>query len=80
MDEMLQVWAIHHLEIIGEAARGSSGEFRAARPNPVRSSAVGMRNILVHHYFEIDAPQVWLVVEKDLPELKKLLEKLLSTP
>ena len=29
-----------------------------------------MRNILVHHYFGIDAEIVWTVVEKELPQLK----------
>jgi len=28
-----------------------------------------MRNILVHHYFEIDTEIVWSVLTTDLPEL-----------
>jgi uncharacterized protein with HEPN domain len=52
-DEMLQVWVLHHLQIIGEAARCLSEDFRQRHPNRVWSMASGMRNILVHHYFEI---------------------------
>ena len=37
-----------------------------------------MRNILVHHYFGIDLDAVWMVVEKDLPELKFNIEVLLK--
>lgn len=32
-DEMAQVWVIHHLQIIGEAVRGISPEFREANPD-----------------------------------------------
>ena len=31
-DEMLQTWVVHHLEIIGEAVKGLSEAYRAARP------------------------------------------------
>jgi uncharacterized protein with HEPN domain len=52
-DLMLQVWVVHHLQIIGEAARTLSKEFLAAHPDPVWSQSIGMRNIIVHHYFEV---------------------------
>ena len=47
-DLLLQVWVVHHLQIIGEAARTLSKEFLTAHENPVWSQAVGMRNIIVH--------------------------------
>ena len=61
-DEMLQAWVLHHLQIVGEAARCLSTEFRKTQRDKVWSMAAGMRHILVHHYFEIDADQVWKVV------------------
>ncbi|MDD5144285.1 DUF86 domain-containing protein [Methanoregula sp.] len=70
-DEMTQVWVIHHLQIIGEAVKGISPEFRMAHPDIPWSEIIGMRNILVHHYFGIDRDAVWKVVEHDLPVLKK---------
>ena len=72
-DEMAQVWVIHHLQIIGEAVRGISLEFRTANPGIPWSNIIGMRNILVHHYFGIDRDAVWNVVEDDLPRLKMQL-------
>jgi uncharacterized protein with HEPN domain len=36
-----------------------------------------MRNILVHHYFDIDLPVVWEVVEHELPRLKAQVETIL---
>jgi uncharacterized protein with HEPN domain len=72
-DEMAQVWVIHHLQIIGEAVRGISSEFRTANPGIPWSDIIGMRNILIHHYFGIDRDAVWNVVEHDLPALKSQL-------
>jgi len=37
---------------------------------------VGMRNRLVHEYFDIIPERVWDVVEKDIPELIRLIEPL----
>jgi len=72
-DEMAQVWVIYHLQIIGEAVRGISSEFRTANPGIPWSDIIGMRNILVHHYFGIDRDAVWNVLEDDLPALKEYL-------
>jgi len=69
-DEMVQVWVIHHLEIIGEASRGISPEYKKQNDTIPWSAIIGMRNILVHHYFGIDREAVWRVVEHDLPLLK----------
>jgi uncharacterized protein with HEPN domain len=72
-DEMAQVWVIHHLQIIGEAVRGITSEFRTENPGIPWSDIIGMRNILIHHYFGIDRDAVWNVVERDLPALKSQL-------
>jgi uncharacterized protein with HEPN domain len=37
-----------------------------------------MRNILVHHYFEIDNDAVWSVLKGDLPALKARVQKALA--
>jgi uncharacterized protein with HEPN domain len=77
-DEMLQVWVLHHLQIIGEAARSLSQEFGQRNPARVWAEAAGLRNILVHHYFEIDADEVWKVVEGDLKPLRKRVAQILD--
>jgi len=76
-DEMLQIWVLHHLQIVGEAARCLSEGFRRAYPDPAWSKAAGMRHILVHHYFEIDAGQIWNVVEHDLKPLRERVQAIL---
>ncbi|MFO0966283.1 MAG: HepT-like ribonuclease domain-containing protein [Gemmataceae bacterium] len=65
---------LRHLQMIGEATRALSQSFRGARPTWPWSQIVGMRNILVHHYFDVDTDIVWGVVEKDLPSFKVIIE------
>lgn len=77
-DELIQVWVIHHLQLIGEAARAVSPALRENRPEVPWSKITGMRNILVHHYFGIDLDIVWSVVERELPSLKTQVEAMLE--
>ncbi len=77
-DEMLQVWFLRHLQIIGEAARALPDEVRALAPDIPWSKIIGMRNILVHGYFEIDTDIVWDAVKRDVPALKPAVEQLLK--
>ena len=79
-DELLQTWILHHLLIVGEACRALSKEFRASHPHQVWSDAAGLRNVIVHHYFGIDHEIVWGVVERDLPVLKDVIQRILSSP
>jgi uncharacterized protein with HEPN domain len=70
-DELVQVWILHHLQVIGEAARSLDPELMEDLPEIPWGDIIGMRHVLVHHYFEIDAEIVWAVVERDLPLLKE---------
>jgi len=69
-DELIQTWVVHHLQIIGEAARGLSDEFRASHEVIPWREIITMRNILVHDYFHVNTTEVWNTVERDLPGLK----------
>ena len=77
-DELVQTWIIHFLIILGEAASGSSAEFRKRHPEKVWAEAVGRRNILIHQYFGIEVDLVWPVVENDLPVLKRMVQDVLA--
>jgi uncharacterized protein with HEPN domain len=57
-DELIQTWIVHHITIIGEACRTLSDDFQARHANIPWADTVGMRNILVHHYFGIDTDAV----------------------
>jgi uncharacterized protein with HEPN domain len=77
-DELVQTWVMHHLLIIGEAARALSPELQAEHPEIPWHKIIGMRNTIAHHYFGIDIEVVWAVVEKELPELKNSMNKILK--
>ena len=76
-DELLQVWFLRHLQIIGEAVRRLPEEIRNLAPD-IPYKIIGMRNILVHGYFEIDLDVVWDAVQQDVPPLKLAVEALLE--
>jgi len=78
-DELLQTWFLRHLQIIGEAARAMPEDVRALAPDIPWPKITGMRHILVHGYFEIDAEIVWQAVTHDIPALKPTVERLLKT-
>lgn len=77
-DELLQGWFVRSLQIIGEAARSIPEEVRALAPEIEWPKIIGMRNVLVHGYFEIDTEIVWNAASRDVPALKPLVEKLLQ--
>ncbi len=77
-EELLQVWIIHYLEIIGEASNHLSKSLRDRHADIPWADIVGLRNILVHQYFGIDLKRVWETVEIDLPILKKRIEEILA--
>jgi uncharacterized protein with HEPN domain len=78
-DELIQNWFVSHITVIGEACRALPNEFQARYANVPWADIIGMRNILVHHYFGIDEDAIWSVVEKDLPELKFNIEAILKS-
>jgi uncharacterized protein with HEPN domain len=79
-NELIQVWCLRHLEIIGEAAAKLSEETRNQLPNIPWRQLIGMRNILIHGYFDVNWNQVWNVVVHDLKPLQDTIEKFLSEP
>lgn len=76
-EELVQVWIVHYLMIIGEATRSIDPAFRQKCPSIPWKQISGMRNILVHDYFRINTEIVWQTVESDLPSLKIQIEELL---
>jgi uncharacterized protein with HEPN domain len=63
---------------IGEAARRLPPELQALAPDIPWPQIIGMRNVLVHGYFDIDTEIVWQAVTRDLPRLKPQAQHLLD--
>ncbi|MCE7948416.1 MAG: DUF86 domain-containing protein [Chloroflexi bacterium CFX4] len=66
--------------IIGEAAARISEETRLAHPNVAWRAIVGMRNHLVHAYFDVDLDIIWNTIANRIPELLETLAAILETP
>lgn len=77
-NELLNVWVVHHLQIVGEAASKLSDSFREKHSDVAWGGMIGMRHVLVHGYFETNSTIVWKVVQNDLPVLKKQLTAILA--
>ena len=75
-DDLLQNAVMRQIQIIGEAARKISQQYKDLRPQIPWQAIIGMRNRLVHEYFDIIPERVWDVVEKDIPQLIQLIEPL----
>lgn len=72
-DNKTQDAVIRNLEIIGEAAKRLSAEFRRRHKSVRWPEIAGMRDRLVHHYFGVNWEIVWDVVQTRLPELRAAL-------
>lgn len=73
---LLQSAVVREIEIIGEAVKRLSPQFRQAHPTIPWSRIAKMRDKLIHHYFGVDLPVVWETSQKSIPELKALIEPL----
>lgn len=77
-DELVRVWCLRHLEVIGEAVSRLSTELRAQHPETPWRAIVAMRNLLIHGYADVEDSELWYVIENDLEPLRLSIEKILS--
>ena len=77
-DELVHTWMIHHIQIIGEAASKLTPAFRKTHQQVPWPQIIKMRHVLIHDYLGIDLAEVWAVVERDLPTLKKQVSDILK--
>ena len=77
-DDMLRFALTRAVQIIGEAANKVSSEARTRIPGIAWPAIVGMRNRLVHAYFDVDSNILWTTVSERLPPLLQELNLFLS--
>lgn len=69
----LQDSVIRRIEIMGEAARRVSPATRESLTGIPWAEMIGMRNLMIHDYDDLDLEIVWDTVQHDLPGLIKKL-------
>ena len=74
-NKLKQDGIIRELEIIGEASKQLSLEFKEKYSDIPWKDIAGMRDKLIHEYFGVDLNAVWETMEDDLPILKSALQK-----
>jgi uncharacterized protein with HEPN domain len=77
-DRKLALALVKCIEIIGEAASKISKESREDLPQIPWPNIIGMRNRLIHAYFDINLDILWKTVIEDLPPLISKLEQIIE--
>jgi len=77
-NRMLAFAIVRAIEIIGEAATTVTDETKQAHPDLPWRSMAGMRNRLIHAYYDVDLDRVWDTVSVDLPPLVEGLKRALE--
>lgn len=69
---------VREIEIIGEAANHLSEDFIEKHPKIPWKEITGIRNKLIHDYWQLDLQVIWDTLQKDLPQLKEQILALLK--
>ena len=78
-DETLKRAFVRSIEIIGEATKHVSEDFRKQHPEFEWRAMAGMRDHLIHGYFGVDYELVWDVAVNKIPQLRDQLADLLRS-
>ncbi|MGH8642876.1 MAG: HepT-like ribonuclease domain-containing protein [Burkholderiales bacterium] len=68
-DRMLLFALVRAIEVIGEAAGRVSDDTKAAYADVPWKAIIGMRNRLIHAYFDIDTETVWTTATAEIPAI-----------
>ena len=77
-DDMMYYAVVKNIEMMGEAANMLTSEFQESHPETPWQMVKGMRNYIVHEYFQIDNAVVWDVVTNELSTLREQITRYLT--
>ena len=76
-DQKTQDAVIRNFEVIGEAAKRVSHEYRAEHPSIPWQLMAGFRDVLIHGYEGVDLGRVWTTATRDLPAVRDAIAAIL---
>ena len=70
---------IRRIEVIGEAVKNISNDFKTKHPEVEWKKIAGSRDVMIHAYFNVDLGVVWNITKDDLPKLRQQIQKILKS-
>ena len=68
-----------NLHIIGEAVKKLPNDLRERYPDVAWREIAGLRDVIAHAYFALDADILWDAVERDVPALLDSVRRIIRT-
>ena len=72
-DRKTQDAVVRQFEIIGEATKRISQDFRDHNPDIPWSHMAGMRDVLIHDYIDVNLEIVWKTANENIPIVKEAI-------
>jgi len=70
-DRTARAAVLHELAVIGEAATRISDDTKARHPEIPWPEIIGFRNVVIHEYFGLSWPIIWVTATEDVPDLRR---------
>lgn len=74
--EMVIDAVLRNLELIGEASKNLSEDFKKQYSNIPWKKIIGLRNIVIHAYSNVDLDIIWDIITINIPETKESIKKI----
>ena len=74
----IQDAVLRNLQTLAESCQRLSEQFKQNHPEVEWKKLSAFRNVLVHDYLGIDLNQIWIIVARDVSELKMKIEQLIN--
>ena len=70
---------LYNLAIIGEAVRAIPPELESAHADIPWDDVRGMRNVVIHEYFQVNLSIIWQTIREDLVSLELSFRQLIDS-
>ena len=75
---LIQDAVLRNFQTMAESTQRLSDGLKARHPEVNWYKIAGFRNVLAHDYLSVDLDRAWLIVERELPDLKRAIAAMLQ--